>query len=105
MILPNVNLVLWCLGNKQEEVKRRRQSLEMPPREKYGNKHMLSDQEEKKRIYHARMKAYRSLPKKQTFTPKIPKNTGSIDYLREIRMRRINAEEEDRELIPRSKHF
>lgn len=75
---------------KQEEIRRRRQSLEMPPQEKYKNKPLLSDPEERVKVYKERMKAYRSLPRKITHTPQPPKLTASIDYLQEFRDQRGN---------------
>mmetsp|Transcript_38006 Transcript_38006/g.37503 ORF Transcript_38006/g.37503 Transcript_38006/m.37503 type:complete len:165 (+) Transcript_38006:313-807(+) len=70
---------------KQEEIKIRRQSLEMPAKERYRPKALLSDTEERKKIYKQRMKVYKSLPRKKNFTPQIPQHDKGIDYLQELR--------------------
>lgn len=88
---------------KQEEVKKRRQSLEIPPREKY--KQIVSDQEERQKIYNERMKAYKRKQKKLTQTPNPPKHQGSVDYLREFRLRRSDQSPESHDVIPKSKLF
>eukprot|EP00343_Euplotes_focardii_P004661 CAMPEP_0205812256 /NCGR_PEP_ID=MMETSP0205-20121125/16666_1 /ASSEMBLY_ACC=CAM_ASM_000278 /TAXON_ID=36767 /ORGANISM="Euplotes focardii, Strain TN1" /LENGTH=165 /DNA_ID=CAMNT_0053092665 /DNA_START=458 /DNA_END=952 /DNA_ORIENTATION=- len=71
---------------KQAELKHIRQSLEMPAREKYGHKALLSDQDERKRIYTERMKHYKSMPRKTlNHTPQAPRAGQNIDYLKEFR--------------------
>lgn len=57
---------------KKEEVERRKQSLEIPAKEKYkpGND-IMSDQEKRKQIYEERMIAYQKYQKKQASTPSI----------------------------------
>jgi hypothetical protein len=74
---------------KQEEIRRRRQSLEMPPQEKYKNKPLLSDPEERVKVYKERIKVYKSLPRKVTHTPQPPRLAASIDYLQEFRDQRV----------------
>lgn len=89
--------------HKQEEIKRRRQSLEMPPQEKYKNRTLLSDKDEMKKIYQKRMQVYKSMPKKEVSTPTPVKHASSIDYLREFRLKRNPDSEKEIDSAPKSK--
>lgn len=88
----------------QEEIQKRKMSLEMPARLKIRQKAALSSSE-KQRIYEERMKAYQKRQKQQTSTPQQPKHTKSIDYLRELRMQRSTGNVTEEEGIPKSKVF
>jgi len=82
-------------ARKQEEVHKRRQSLEMPAKEKYKNYTLISDRDEKKRIYEERIKAYQNMPKKQLMTPVDIKQNSSVDYLKELREHRVSNSNAD----------
>ena len=88
---------------KQEEIKRRRQSLEMSPKEKYKNRTLLSDKDEMRKIYKKRMQVYKSMPKKEVHTPNPIKHASSIDYLREFRLKRNPDADKETDPVPKSK--
>ena len=89
---------------KQDELKRIRKSLEMPAREKYKHKTVLSDPDERERIHNERMKVYKSLPRKKlNQTPTVPKHGSMKDYLKEFRMSKKSAGDSKSYSIPKSK--
>ena len=89
---------------KQEELKLRRQSLEISAKEKYKSKALASDNEERKKIYTERMRVYKSVPrrKKMNQTPTIPKHDQIIDYLKEFRINKKSPEDNKFTTIPKS---
>lgn len=91
---------------KQEELRRRKQSLEISAKEKYKSRVFESDNEKRKKIYTERMRVYKSVPNREKMnqTPTIQKHAKIVDYLREFRESKKSKKSTDKfNTIPKSK--